>query len=86
MFIDKFTPGAPAFQSCALRYFDARQVGEVQDAALTASSGCGNPTALADLRQRKPFLIPGHPAVTTSLSDPTTQARLRRRRVYQQHE
>jgi len=46
--------GAGASDSCAdpitSNLYDARQEGEVPDLALKASLGCGNPTALAELK------------------------------------
>ena len=49
--------GAPAATDCCdpitANLYDAGQAGEVPDAALLASPGCGNPTALAELNRRK---------------------------------
>jgi len=46
--------GAPSATSCCdpitSNLYDAGQAGEVPDAALKASLGCGNPTALAELK------------------------------------
>src|SRR5260370_29570311 len=46
--------GAAAVEACCdpitSNLYDARQVGEVPDLALKASLGCGNPTALAELK------------------------------------
>jgi hypothetical protein len=37
--------------------YDAAQEGEVPDTAIKASLGCGNPTALAELKLVKPCLL-----------------------------
>lgn len=46
-------PAAPAAGSCdpiTANLYDALQAGDVPEAALAASLGCGNPTALAELK------------------------------------
>ena len=46
--------GAAALETCCdpitSNLYEARQEGEVPDLALKASLGCGNPTALAELK------------------------------------
>jgi SAM-dependent methyltransferase len=43
--------GAPEESSFAEAFYDAEQRGELPDAAVLASLGCGNPTAVADLHE-----------------------------------
>src|SRR4051812_26132753 len=49
--------GAPAAFGQAL--YDAEQRGELPDAAVLASLGCGNPTAVAELREGETVLALG---------------------------
>ena len=46
-------------------FYDAEQRGELPDAAVLASLGCGNPTAVADLREGETVPTSGPAAAST---------------------
>ena len=50
------TEGGPDGASFVEAFYDAEQRGELPDAAVLASLGCGNPTAVAELRQGETVL------------------------------
>ncbi|HEV2591874.1 MAG TPA: hypothetical protein VGU02_08270 [Gaiellaceae bacterium] len=55
--------------------YDAEQRGLLPEAATLASLGCGNPTAVADLREGRRFSISGREAASTSSCPPSASGR-----------